>query len=351
MLIDIGRNMHIEILSPADCENEISAFLNNVAEENHSVLGYHYPFYLGMLSRIDVGTSLALVARSSDGQIRGYLPVMVKETDLGKVMCSLPFFGPNAGVISHREEEVEQGLINALLEWADKDNVISCTVYSPFDDDRALQRYSEWMPHALKVDKFTNYLLLNDLKLDNSLLYDLRKAERSGVSVQMAHDASLAQEVYAIYMRNCIDYGIPPKPYNCIEQLMAQSGQHQGTATYFAMHEGRMIGALIMIYSPCTASYYLPCSIHEFRSFQPTTLLIHHAMRESVAVGRRIWNWESSPSAESGVYKFKKKWGSMDGRYAIFVNARREADFFRSTGTARIAENYPFFFVYPFNRL
>jgi hypothetical protein len=345
------QEMLIEIIDPAEHAPEIGAFLDQVASTNHSVLGYHYPFYLHMLQAIGVGRPMAFISRTADGSLSGYLPFLTKETEIGKVMCSLPFFGPNAGVICRKDEQIESALVTAMKAWAAQEDVMACTIYTPFDDDRAMERYKEWLPEALMVEKFTNYLHLQDLKLDNSLLYDLRKAERMGVTIETCTDAAFAGEVYDIYIRNCNDYGIPPKPVDCMRRLMEQSRHHSGTATYLARHEGKIIGALIMIYSPSTASYYLPCSIHEFRSLQPTTMLIHHAMKESITAGRRIWNWESSPSAESGVYKFKKKWGSLDGRYAIFTHARRGPDFFRSLGASVIAEKYPFFFVYPFHRL
>lgn len=327
---------------------ELEDFLHRTAASNHSVLGYHYPFYLQMLTHIEVGQPLFWIARNESGSIVGYLPGMLKQSDWGQVWSSLPFFGPNAGVISNRDPQVVEALFAALRSWMAETQPVSVSVYSPFDDEAAETHYDALFADAVKVEKFTNFIPMDALELSTSLQYDLRKAERSGVIVEETSDVRCADEVYAIYIRNCMDYGIPPKPKTCIEHLIAQSATNSGTRTYLARHDGRIIGALIMIYSPATASYYLPCSIHEFRSLQPTSLLIHYAMMESKARGIRYWNWEASPSKESGVYKFKKKWGSVDGRYAIYVMPGRSKEQFAAWGKEGIAEKYPFFFVYPF---
>ena len=329
---------------------EIEAFLDELAQRNHSVLGYHYPFYLHMLELSGIGEALAFVARNDEGHIVGYMPSLTKSSALGKVISSMPFFGPNAGVLCANNEIIAPVLAE-LQRWVVEHNPISASIYTPFEDHEAESIYATLLPGALRIEKFTNFIKLDSLSLSSSLMYDLRKAEKGGVVVEETSDISLVPDIYAIYIRNCEDYGIPPKPYVCVEELVRSSASHDGTATYIARKDGQIIGALIMIYSPITASYYLPCSIHEFRSFQPTSLLIHHAMMESKKRGLAYWNWEASPSRESGVYKFKKKWGSEDGSYSIFILPGRSKEDFAHWGQQGISSAFPFFFVYPFHLL
>ena len=133
---------------------------------------------------------------------------------------------------------------------------------------------------------------------------------------------------------------------------MAQEAAKSDNVTfYFAELEGKIIGALIMIWSKAVASYYLPCSLNEFRTYQSNTLLINTALEEAKNRNIKIWNWESSPSVESGVYKFKKKWGSEDTTYNIFLKLLKNEDFFVELGKEKISKLYPNFFVFPFNKL
>ena len=119
--------------------------------------------------------------------------------------------------------------------------------------------------------------------------------------------------------------------------------------TYLACKDNKIIGALIMIYSPGTASYYLPCSIHEYRSYNPNTFLIASAIEDAKGRGIKIWNWESSPSKDSGVYKFKQKWGSIDSSYRIYIELHKEKNYFSDYGADSLAKDFPYFFVFPFN--
>jgi hypothetical protein len=329
---------------------DVEAFLDELALSNHSVLGYHYPFYLHMLELIGIGEAIAFIARNDSGMVVGYMPTMVKESELGKVISSLPFFGPNAGVLCATHDVIEP-ILNCLKGWIAEQRPISTSIYTPFEDHRAESIYASLMPDALRIEKFTNFIKLDSLSFNSGLLYDLRKAEKGGVVVEATSDIALVPDIYAIYIRNCEDYGIPPKPYACVEELVRSSASNNRTATYIARKDGQIIGALIMIYSPITASYYLPCSIHEFRSLQPTSLLIHHAMMECKKRGLAYWNWEASPSRESGVYKFKKKWGSEDGSYSIFILPGRPKEDFAAWGQEGISRAFPFFFVYPFHLL
>lgn len=336
-------------------EIELISFLDELALSNHSVLGYHYPVYLKMLEKVGVGTLHLIVVRDANHKICAFLPGLLKTSGSGTVYSSLPFFGPNAGILCHREHQEKAKLIKCcfdfLFDSLQRFDMVSASIYSPFDDAFSLQEYTSIFSDAEVVDKFTSYIPLAQLNLSSSLLYDLRKAEKSGVVIRTGNFEGCAQQIFEIYKKNCEDYGIPLKPFEAIDTLVAQSQENGVTETYTAWVDNTMIGALIMVYSPSTASYYLPCSLHEFRSFQPTSLLIKHSMDKSIERGLKFWNWEASPSKESGVFKFKKKWGSMEGTYRIFVKSFKPKVFYTELGQTAISSEFPFFFVFPFNRL
>jgi hypothetical protein len=342
------------ILSNKD-DKEVVEFLNKIGRGNPSILGYHYPNYRDMLEKIGVGEPLYIGLRNQNEKLVALLPGFLKTQAIGTVYSSLPFFGPNAGILTmfgNTEKDVLfEILISFLLKHLDNYEMISASFYSNFFDNSDVELLQQYLPGHIVIDKFTNYVSLEKFKLNSSLEYDIRKAVKSGVKIRQASGDLDVEEIFDIYIKNCDDYGIPPKPKDCLKELIKQSEYHETTKTYVAEYENKIIGALIMIYSPQTASYYLPCSIHEFRSFQPTTLLINHAIQESIRKEIKIWNWESSPSKDSGVYKFKKKWGSIDGSYKVFVNSYKPNTFFKQLGQAEIARLYPYFFVFPFNLL
>jgi hypothetical protein len=334
--------------------DELEGFLKKCAGASTSILGYHYPLYIEMLEKIGIGEPFCILV-NDESQLIGYLPGFIKSSNLGAVYSSMPFFGPNAGLIYEPTlsniDQIHSEVFDFLFKNLKDLDIVSASIYSPFMNEKVWELYDRSIQPTHVIDKFTSFIDLDNLELNTSLQYDIRKAQRSNVEIRTECSADAIKALYDIYKKNCLDYGIPLKPMECIEFLMNRSNTNSTTETYLAYHQNELIGGLIMMYSDVTASYYLPCSIHEFRSLQPTTLLIKHAMDMAQQRGLKIWNWESSPSKESGVFKFKMKWGSQDGSYKIYVKSFRNPDFFRQLGSEEISRNFPFFFVYPFNLL
>ena len=183
-------------------------------------------------------------------------------------------------------------------------------------------------------------------------MYDIRKSLKSNVLVSTEITQDRIDALYFIYIQNCNDFGIPEKPKTCIEILCNQSSNSKDNVTvYFAELDGVVIGGLIMIWSKSVASYFLPCSLNEHRSLQSNTFLISIAIEEAKKRNIKIWNWESSPSVESGVYSFKQKWGSVNSDYNIYIKPLKEEQFFLDLGKTQIASLFPNYFVYPFTNI
>ncbi|MFN0031532.1 MAG: GNAT family N-acetyltransferase [Flavobacteriales bacterium] len=341
------------ILTPAD-DDKLITFLDALSANNPSVLGYHYPIYRDMLQHCGVGQAMSIGCFQDDVLV-GCIPLFIKESDGECALSSMPYFGPNAGVLcdysSEWAEEIHALLLNEALALAVEKNAVSISFYTPFQNNATEEYYVQHLHDAYVVDKHTTYIELDKYEPDSSLRYDLRKAESAGVKIMAVRNDDDIIALNDIYQKNCADYGIPPKSLDCLRLLANASNEGGNTTTWLAMLDNKIVAGLIMIFSPATASYYLPCSLHEYRTQQPSTVLIHHAMMHARSRGIRLWNWESSPSKESGVYKFKKKWGSMDGTYKIFVKPLRNTDYFRTHGSNGISSRFPYFFVYPFNLL
>lgn len=343
--------IHVEKLGP-QTDNEVTNFLDRLGQTTPSVLGYYYPFYRQMLTEIGVGRPVYLGARAN-GELVGLLPAFARDSAVGKVYSSLPYFGPNAGVLCSGRElraEIHTALLGALLRRAEQGKALSCSVYTPLLLEE-FDLYDAVMPQAIIVKKFTQYLDLRAATWDKKIEYDLRRAERMGVEISKNIAPGRLQAFYAIYEQNCRDHGVPLKPKKCVEFLVGEALTGKHTDIYFAFYEGQMIGGLLMIWSPLAASYYIPCTLAGAKTLQPGTLLIDRAVQDARARGIQVWNWESSPSRQSGVYRFKDKWGSLEGHYRIYVQIFRVRETFRQLGRDGILRHFPFYFVYPFDLL
>lgn len=330
---------------------EVEEFLNRLSLESPAVLAYHYPFYRDMLVESGVGRPLFLGARLG-ADLVGLLPALVRETEVGTAICSLPFFGPNAGVICNESaltQSIHAALIGELLTRARAARALSCAVYTPlmFTD---FSQYDAFTPTAA-VEKFTQHNDVVNSEWNGFIRNRLRRAERLDVTITTENTPTRFDEFYAIYSENCGDYGIPLKPKTCVEKLLSPALQGRRSQVYYALQQDQMIGALLLMKSPSTVSYYIPCTRHDARNLQPGTLLVDRAFRDARAEGARVWNWESSPSRESGVYEYKRKWGAVESSYRIYVWCPRGVDALRRIGSETLVRSFPYFFIFPFNQL
>lgn len=352
-------NLSVCLLEKSD-DTQLILFLNKLGNTSEQVLGYHYPFYREMLGKTGVGSPLYVGIKDTTGNILALLPGFIKTQPEGTVYSSLPFFGPNGGLLLDSslpdQPHWYQIVFDFLFKTLTAFDIVTASFYSPFNGTVEVDHIKKSVPEAFEIKKFTSYIPLTGFALsnafvDDSALRNVRKAQKSGVTVRTHVNAGDVDAIYSIYLQNCRDYSIPIKPRETVEFLLSDPSAKENVNCYIAEHEGKIIGALIMISSPLTASYYIPCNVHEYRNFQPNALLIATALEDAMKNSKKFWNWESSPSKESGVYQFKKKWGSVDSDYVIFIKAFKEKTYFESLGQAKISQLYPYFFVYPFNLL
>src|SRR4051812_34188191 len=96
-----------------------AAFLDRLSGKNPAVLGYHYPFYRDMLVSAGIGEPLYYGAWAGP-ELVGVLPGFIKKSPAGLAYCSLPFFGPNAGVLcagGDAESEIHRELLTTVLRY------------------------------------------------------------------------------------------------------------------------------------------------------------------------------------------------------------------------------------------
>ena len=286
--------------------------------------------------------------------LTGVLPALIRRAESGCVVSSLPFFGPNAGVLcaeDERADELHHCLLGAMLErLRGEPGLLSFSLQTPFGCAHP-ERYDRALPGALAVERFTQQLDMATAAWPAKLRYDLRRTEKLGVTVETVVTPARLDEMYAMYADNCAEAGIAVKPRAVFDALATRGVQAGHADIRFAYHEGRMVSGLLTLFSAATASYYLPCTLREARPLQPATYLIDQAFAYVKSLGVRHWNWEGSPSRESGVYQFKARWGSVESAYRTLILPFQPPEVFRALGRERIARDFPFFFVYPFNQL
>ncbi len=351
--------MHLSRASEID-EAAYERFLDGFAARPGAALAYHYPFYMRFLTDTAYpgATRRFVTARDADGALLGVLPGVHLQTAHLSAWLSLAYFGPNGGALvpdatSARGAETVRALVaEARLDAHDR-GCRSITIYTPLNAEAA-----DYRAGLGRVD-FEIERVAQALAFDASaaapwpakVRYDVRRAASLGVTVRAIETEAELDTVWQIYRRNCDDAGIPQKARDHLLSLYRSAGSRG--LFLLAEHHGAIVAGLICLMGGGVLSYYLPCTRAEARPMQPGLLLLDHAVARARAAGCGLLNFESSPGADSSVYRFKARCGGVPLPYRVFIAmlAPEALEAYRGLTADRIAAEAPHAFILPFDAL
>ena len=180
----------------------------------------------------------------------------------------------------------------------------------------------------------------------------VRKGSRSGFVVSHESYPSIMEDLHAIHEENLISLGGLAKPISIFEAIKSEFSYDVDYRIYVAKKDDQIAAMMLVFYFKDMVEYFTPVVRERYRSEQPLSLLIFHAMRDAVT-GRssRLWNWGGTWLSQSGVYQFKSRWGTRDFPYRYHVNKYCNSMDFSSISKADLVFDYPYFFTVPFEQL
>jgi hypothetical protein len=115
--------------------------------------------------------------------------------------------------------------------------------------------------------------------------------------------------------------------------------------------ENQVVACLVTVQAARTISPNVLNFDQSTYKTQAISLLVDESVRALILQGYCFWNWESSPSRDHPVYKFKAHWGSQEFSYRILLRYPKGRTIFSDMSREEIAAEYPFYFVTPFEDL
>ena len=285
-----------------------------------------------------------------EGQVAGILPLMSIEGKYGRVYNSLPYFGSNGGIIADGEEAFK-----ALTEECNKrmcdSRVAAATIisnplleqdYSTIEYDLTDTRIS--MLTSLKTSNPSAEILS---RIDSTARRNIKKALGSGIEVRIANNET--DFLKDIHQQSMAAIGGRVKSDVFFKLFPQHFTPGEDYNLYVAEKEGKLVAALLLFYYHKTAEYYIPVTKEEYRPYQPMSLILLQAMVDASQRDYLWWNWGGTWVTQEGVYRFKKKWATTEGRYTYYTKVNNEEIY--SLSPKSILEEYGHFYVIPFNAL
>ena len=283
--------------------------------------------------------------------ICGALPLMFSEWRGRRVYNSLPFYGSNGGIVAEHGR-AHTALTDAYREIACRDTILSSTVIeNPFAAQNANGLPSNLTDH--RIAQFTGIEFEADhrenilARIDSSARRNIMKATREGVTVEVDH--SQLPRLREMHQVNIRALGGLPKSDKFFALIPKHFAPDQDFKLYVAKKDGVVIAGLLIFYFNQTVEYYTPAVDAEYRTIQPLALILIEAMADASRLGFVWWNWGGTWKSQDGVYRFKKKWGAVEGRYNYYTQLNDAS--LLEWPQDRILKAFPNFYVAPFSSL
>jgi CelD/BcsL family acetyltransferase involved in cellulose biosynthesis len=338
--------LDVEVLQPHHCDT-YDRFIRSHPES----LFYHSWAYKEFLKRLIQCEEQYLVALDG-GEVRAALPLMSARTGDGRVYNSLPFFGTSAGIISS-DEHAYAALAEAYNDIATSSQTLSATVVGSQFGPR---RDAEMLSHNYRDARVAQMTALPSgehleeqllASFDSSARRNISKARSAGISVETNHDEMT--RLHDMHRAGMDAIGGTSKPERFFELVPQCFTPHVDFDLYVARRDGTVIAALLVFYLSRTVEYFVPAVDPESRPLHPLTLVIATAMADAARRGFRWWNWGGTWPAQTGVYRFKRKWGALERPYAYYTQLNDPS--LRMWPRERLLGTWPYFFILPFSQL
>jgi hypothetical protein len=288
--------------------------------------------------------------------LHALLPFMVKYGPLGPVYNSLAYYGSNGGVIQPEgDAESKTALIKAFYANAEKENAVSATlITNPLLKDAALYEtavHSDLRDQRIgQITHFPADACAESLlkQFDDPRPRNIRKAQRENIHViRETHHQAIA----FLYDTHCLNMhaigGLPKRQdfFTILPDVMPKDSW----AIYTAYKNDTPIAALLLFYYNQTVEYFTPVIVEEHRSTQALALIVYTAMIEAMNEGYKNWNWGGTWLSQSGVYDFKKRWGTTE--YDYFYYTRVFNPLLKQQKKEALLRDYEGFYLLPFSAL
>ncbi len=268
----------------------------------------------------------------------------------GRVINSLPYFGSNGGVLAGRGEATTL-LVDRYNELARETGVLSSTVVGNPLHDSEYESYAHTVTDE-RIGQLTRLEGLADFdqlfgRVESSAKRNIARAQRLEVAVEIDNGAmGILQGLHQAAMLEMGGTAKQDAFFELVPQLFRPGDEYN---VYVALYEGEIVAALLLFYFGRTVEYYTPASAIAGRESQATSLVLATAMIDAARRGFSWWNWGGTWRSQTGVYRFKRKWGAEDRAYTYYTQVNNPTIY--DDSAEKILSTYPGFFVVPFKDL
>jgi hypothetical protein len=290
--------------------------------------------YINLLEKILSNSSTNHFGCYYDNQLIAVMPVFVTANINGiKVSNSSPYYGSHGGVYTCLSGNQRVKCVEILLEhyqlWCQVENITLSNIVEPLQNKN--KNLYQTILFPWKVDERIGQIIL-DIPLGEEALFQsyhyktrnmVRKAQKTGIIIEPASRESLETALdflHQTHQENMTSISGKSKDKAFFKAILEIFDYETDWLIYEAWQNENRIASLLVFMSNGTMEYYTPVIKEIFRSFQPMSLLIHHALQDATKRGCQQFNFGGTWKTQEGVYRFKSRWGATDIPYNYYIS-------------------------------
>lgn len=273
-----------------------------VAETSHANLA-HAPEWFEAIQNAYGHTPLYLQAEAADGEMAVVPAFLVRSRIFGSVVTSMPFLdgggpcGPSPNLVNIAAR--------SLSEEATRLGAGSVEFRSTAEIDLPVPALQDKVNLVRSLPRDAGELWG---RLDARIRNQVRKAERSGLSVEFGHREAL-DAFYDVFAVNMRDLGSPVHARAFFTSILEAFGDR---ARVGLVRKGpRAIGGLIALAFKDSLVVPWASSLHQYIALCPNMLMYWETMAAACREGFARFDFGRS-TRNSGTHRFKRQWGAQD---------------------------------------
>jgi len=301
-------------------------------------LPFHHPSWALLLEECYGFRSFALALEDEPGRLVAGVPVLEVRRPLGRARwISLPFTDLCPPLVEAARTEQLAAELDAARQAKD---VSQLEVRGPLLSSE-LSEPDPPLRHTLSLGPDPEAVAS---RFKSSVMRNIRKAERSGVTVRRdVEEADLTETFYRLHVETRRRLGVPVQPRRFFRLLWSRVVA-PGHGFVLLAHEGaRPIAASVFMAWNGTIAYKFGASDASRWELRPNDLLFWDAIQWGCASGFQTLDFGRTDAGAEGLRRFKLGWGCDEEpiRYTVLGASSGRLESSKSTALAPVLRHSP----------
>lgn len=305
------------------------------------------------ISEIGPDTPLFLLC-SEAGQDLAGLPLYSFKGPSGSILTSVPQPGPLGGIFvrsgldAPRRERAYASLLTSARALAERQGCLALSlITNPLDDDLAL--YKSYLRPSYTFQNFTQYIPLDQsVRRSGGQRNSLARARRFGFLVEECRSEEDFAAWCELHRRRHVQLGAVPLDPRLLGNIFRILVPRRKALLLLARDGNRLAAGSLYVHHQKVMDVFAISMDTAYQEHAPNALLADHSQAWATRAGLAVYNWQSSPSRASGVYAYKRQWGSREALYHFVTLVLGPADRIAQLGMEGLRNAYPSHYVAPF---